>query len=547
MQVCMKKNRFILVLSVLLGAVNAVGIAFVSLILQRVVDIAMQGDETGFWRLFGVILLYIGCLGVFGFAEAFCGKVLLRNVTKSLRTRIFEGVMEKKPAEYYNSNSADYLSAIVNDVKMVEENYLMPLLLSSQMIVLFFATLIILFYLSPMVTGILIGFLLLMFLVPAIFGKALQKRQDRYSEMMALFTAKSKDFLSGYEVIRGFFIGRYIQKSFQEENDKAVKAKFSSDRLNAVNESLAGILSTLSSIIVIFVAAYMVLKGNITVGTLLALIQLSSTFSLPVLTIMQNLPKITGMKPVMERLDKLCTYEREPEYCSIASPAQFNNRLEVEEVIFGYEQNQNILNGLSINIEAGKKYAVLGDSGCGKTTLIKLLTGYSKLYEGNIRYDGKEVRDISTAEFSRLVAEIHQNVYLFDTNIYQNICLDEHFSEEEWRNALENSGINRFADKMEAGIYTKVGENGNRLSGGQRQRVAVARALIRKTPILILDEGTSAVDQQTACEIEKDLLEKTGLTLITITHHMIEELREYYHTVVYMEQGKVSRVENLDI
>lgn len=539
MKLCKKKDKVLLFISVLMGAVNAVAIAFVSLVLQRIVDVAMRGDEKSFWRLFIIIMIYMAGLCLMGFAEAMCGKVLLRNVTKHLRKRIFDGVMTKSPDAYFESNSADYLSAIVNDVKMVEENYLIPLLMCTQMIALFFATLGILCYLSPIVTAILVAFLFLMFLVPILFGKALQKRQDEYSEQIAVFTAKTKDFLSGYEVIRGFSIGKNIQKKYQMANRETSQAKFRVDKLAAVNESLADMLSTLSTVIIVFVAAYMVLKGHATAGMLLALIQLSATFTTPVLVIMQNIPKITGMKPVLKKLETLCEAKTEERDMTDTTPITFTDRLELKAVSFAYEEGKDILKGINMTIKSGRKYVLHGESGCGKTTLLKLLTGYSRNYGGSIKYDGKEVREMHPEEISRMVSVIHQNVYLFDTDIWQNICLDETFEQKEWDKALKVSGVSRFLGQMEDGMHTRTGENGNRLSGGQCQRIAVARALIRNTPILILDEGTSAVDKETARAIEKDLLEEKDLTLIVVTHHMLDELKLYYDGIISMENGQL--------
>lgn len=540
MKICVKKEKWILVLAVILGAINAVAIAFVSILLQRILDVALRQDMSGFGQLLPVILGYMAALCALSFAEALCGKVLLRNVTRSLRGRIFNGVMAKRPESYYKSNSADYLSAVVNDVKLVEENYLTPLLLSCQMIVLFLATLVILCWLSPMVTGILLGFLLLMFLVPLLFGNVLRQRQERYSATLAAFTEKTKDFFSGYEVIRGFSVGSHIRRKFQQENKAAANAKFRADCFIAVNESLADMLSTLSTVVVVFVAAYMVLRGKITAGTLLALIQLSSTFSVPVLVLMQNVPKMTSMKPIIEKLGHLCDDKTDHEDECARRDTTFKKGLALKDVRFAYEPGKEILKGIDLELKPGGKYALLGESGCGKTTLTKLMTGYSQSYQGSISYDDQEVKMLDRQELSQVVSLIHQNVYLFDSDIYDNICLGEEFSETELEWALQKSGVKKFLAQLEDGIHAKTGENGNRLSGGQRQRIAVARALIRRTPMLILDEGTSAVDKKTARDIESSLLEEDGLTLITITHHMQEDLWERYDRIIRIEEGRVS-------
>lgn len=545
MHICIGKDRGLLALAAGLGIINAAGSAFISIGLQKILDVAVARDLDGFWRLLTIILIYVGVLCILSFLEVLCGKVLLRNITESMRSRIFCGVIQKRPEAYYKNNTADYLSSIMNDVKLVEEQYLKPLLLCCQMAALFLTTLGILCYLSPVVTAILAGFLMLMFLVPALLGKALEKRQEAYSEKLAAFTAVSKDFLGGFEVVRSFSVSSHIKKSFQEQNRAAADAKLRADRLIAVNESLAEMLSVISTVVVVFVSAYMVLRGSITVGTLLALIQLSGTFSTPVLVLLQSYPQMKGMKPIIKKLGELSQdqgdWEQEESRKGQEGRdcAEFKKALELKDVSFAYEQDKDILDKKSLVIEPGKKYALLGDSGCGKTTMIKLLTGYSANYRGSITYDSREVRNMERWEFSRLVSVIHQNVYLFDTDIYHNICLGEEFSQQELALALDKSGVSQFLGSLEQGIYTKVGENGGRLSGGQRQRVALARAIIRKTPLLILDEGTSAVDQKTAYAIEKQLLEEDGLALITITHHMQQDLEELYDQIIRLEPNQI--------
>lgn len=541
MKFCSKKDRILLWGAMVLGGISAGLSAFISILLQQIIDVAARRNLDGFTRLFFVMLLYLAILGIMGFLEAYCGKILLRNVSRHLREDVFKGVMRRSPSAFHSQNTADYLSALVNDVKMIEENYLIPLLLCFQMAVLFLTTLGILFYLSPLVTGVLLLFLVLMFLVPSLLGKGMQKRQDAYSETFAEFTARTKDYLNGYEIIQGYTLLPYICRKFSRINKETAARKFSADTLLAVNESFSDILSSLSVVVIVFLAAYLMLKGDITMGTLMALIQLSGTFVTPVVILMQNVPKITGIRPVLARLLAL----REPplkaddKTAEDREPLSFAHELVCSDVTFGYHPDNPVLQGVNIKIEAGKKYALLGNSGCGKSTLIKLLAGYTGEYEGIISYDGNRITDMSQTQINRLVSVIHQNVFLFDTDIKENICLGETYSEDEFQRALDESGITGFLPALENGLNTKVGENGKNLSGGQKQRVALARALIRKTPILIMDEGTSAVDMQTACEIEEKLLKKKNLTVLCITHRMDESLESCYDGIFYMEKGQI--------
>ena len=139
----------------------------------------------------------------------------------------------------------------------------------------------------------------------------------------------------------------------------------------------------------------------------------------------------------------------------------------------------------------------------------------------------------------QLSSIIHQNIYLFDETIYDNICLHEHYPEKQVEKVIEDSGLTEFISELPTGLQYRVGENGSNLSGGQKQRIAVARALIRNKPILILDEGTSAIDMQTAYDIENRLLKKEDLTLITITHHLEQNLLDKYNEIFYMENGRI--------
>lgn len=529
------KDRLLLGGTILLGGLSSLLAAFVSIFLQKVIDVAVAGEIREFYRVLGGMAAFLLAFGVISFSEALLGKILLRNVTRYLRDRVFKGVMKQDPKEYTAQNTADYLSALVNDVKLVEDNYLVPLLLCFQMAVLFLATLGILLYLSPLVTFILLLFLVLLFAVPALMGKKLQERQDAYSAQLSSFTAAAKDFLNGYEVIRGYSALHCILGRFHKVNKDTADKKFAADRLMAVNESFSDIFSSLTVIVIVFVAAWQMMQGKVSMGTLLALIQLSGTFVTPVVILMQNIPKIQGIKPVMEHLAELMDISRNEGEDSSRQEYEMQglqDAISCTDLTFSYADDQKVLEHEDFLFEAGKKYAVVGQSGCGKSTLIKLLTGYFRDFQGQIEIDGHSLKEMPQEEINRRIAVIHQNVFLFDTDIRDNICLGRQYSDEEIHKALMESGMEDFLAGMEGGIDSKVGENGQLLSGGQRQRIAVARALIRRTPVLILDEGTSAIDRETAFEIEKRLLERRELTVITITHHMDERLEGEYDGIL---------------
>jgi ABC-type multidrug transport system fused ATPase/permease subunit len=533
-----KKNGFFLAVTLMAGILASVLASGIAIVLQKVVDVAVTKQTEAFGKLFLFAVGYILVLCVMNYTSALMEKYLTEKMIKQYRRDIFKGIMDRRPIRYYRENTADYISALTNDMKLIEDNYIAALLNTFKLVVMFAVTLVILLILSPMVTAILILTFLLMFLLPATIGRCLEKRQDRVSAQMAAFTEKLKDILSGYEVLRSYDRIEAAKYRFQEENEEEIRVRFRAARLFALNEGLSDTLAVLSTITVIFVSAYLVLIGQITMGTLLALVQLSSSFMAPVMLLMQNVPRIQSMKAVIARLNSYAEDDPAVKPLPLELPS-FEKGIELDGASFSYDGEQTVLADITMRIDKGGKYAVMGPSGCGKTTLIKLLLGYFEDYGGSIRYDGRELRALDMDKIAGIISVIHQNVYLFNLSVRENILLFEEFDEAALAEAVEKSGVSLFIDEKEGGLDHGAGENGALLSGGQRQRVALARALIRRAPFVILDEGTSALDRKTACEIESRLLEDEELTLLTITHNPDPQLMRRYDGIYRMNDGRL--------
>lgn len=540
MKDCLRKNKFLLAVTLLFNVISSVAAVFLAKILQKVIDAAIGGDMSAFQKILIVATVYILLLGIISYLYSLYSKKLIRNLIRLLRQRTFYGIFHRNIQDFSEVNTGDYISVFTNDIKMIEENYIVPYLMILQYGVMFVTTLILLFQISPLVALCLIICMKAMFIIPGLMGKALQTRQEHLSSQLALFTLKLKDFFSGYEVIKSYRMDNNVKTEFRKENNAAATAKYRADKLFALNEGISGILAYLTQFSGLFIGAYFIFKGEITLGTLVALIQLSGTFVTPVMVIMENIPKIKSISPIIKRLNDFADYE-DMSFTGKEEPS-FINSIGVKNLSFSYTIDQPVLNSISLNLHRNKKYAIVGGSGCGKTTLIKLLTGSYPGFEGMITYDKIDLRDLDIKKVQDMISVIHQNIYMFDDTIGQNISLYNSFTEQEMDEALKISGVSRFLDLMPEGLSSQVGENGSNLSGGQRQRVAVARALIQKKPVLILDEGTSSVDMQTAYDIESRLLAIDDLTLITITHNLQEALLKHYDQIFYMEDGKVAEV-----
>ena len=537
MKIYMKQNKVLLLFTILTSIIASLGYVFMAVLLQKLLDIAVEKNMQQFIPMVLFSIFYFVMLGIFLYLQSLLSKRITYKIIKQIRTDVFKGIVSQSMGDFGKRNTADYLSIITNDVKMIEDNFLLPFFEVVQYTVIFISSFVLMIYFDVIVTIVVFVAITLMFLVPSLLGKELEKRQNTLSSQLADFTTKLKDILSGFEIIKSYSMKQYVIQKFDKENSDTIHTKYSVDKLFALNEGLSSFLALMVQIVVLFLSAYFIITERITVGTLLGMVQVSSNLANPLIMIFTNIPKIKSIQPIIEKLTVLSKYELNE--VPKKQSATFNSVVSISNLSFAYEKQNRVLDKINLHIEKGKKYVIVGKSGCGKTTLVKLLAGYYTEYSGKILYDNTDLNMMNENDIVQLSSIIHQNIYMFNESVYDNICLHEDYSKESIDKAVKASGLNDVIEKLPEGLLYEAGENGSNLSGGQKQRIAVARALIRNKPILILDEGTSAIDMQTAYDIENHLLKIEGLTIITITHNLKKELLELYDDIIYMENGEI--------
>jgi len=533
-----KEHKLLVVITIALCIAIGLIQAGVAVLLQRVLDLAISGDANQFVRALVFAVAYFAAMGLGIYLATLLGNKTVLQMLKSMRRAVFAGVMRQNMEAFYAVNTADYLSALNNDMKIIEENYLAHVFDIFYHAVVFIATLVVMLYFDVFVTLVIIGMSILMMVVPSLIGSMLQKRQTEQSEKMSAFMARIKDFFSGFEIIRTYRMGPFAKKDFECKNDELYTAQYRVGRLEAALAGLTTTLAILTQVTAIFLSAHFIITGRITAGVLLGLVQASGQVVSPVGTLLGIFPMMKGAKPIIERVNRFADHESTG-FVGTQTPT-FEHGITVSNLNFGYTEESTTLHNVSAVFERGGKYAIIGSSGCGKSTLLKLLTGYYSQYEGEIAYDGVDLHRLDMEKLGELSATIHQNIYLFDETIRDNICLHRDYSDAELQRALAISGVDLFLGAGGKDLSDPVGENGANLSGGQRQRIAVARALILNKPLLILDEGTSSLDMQTAYDIESRLLKEDDLTLITITHALNPELLQAYDRIIFMKDGAIA-------
>lgn len=533
------KNKITFGFTLLFSVLSAGGMVFVAIILQQLIDIATEQNQEKFWKMIFITVIYLIALSLVTYIYNLCTKRVIKNYIFDIRQRAFCGIMNLKYEEYSKGNyTSEYISVLTNDIKLIEENGLLPFLSLVQNIAMFVITLLCLCYISITVTVVLILLTVLLLIIPGVFGKILEKKQKKYSEQLTKYTETVKDYLTGLELIKAFKIQNNILDDYLVQNKKLTQSKYSSDKSMALNEAIANLLSVAIILSVVFISTYSIIKGKMSMGMMIALIQLSSMFIQPIMIIFNSIAKVKGVKLVSCKVEELAKIEKTDVK---GFQPHFSKSITFNNVSFGYDKEKHILSNVNLQIKKGEKYAIIGGSGCGKTTLIKLLLGYYTDFQGEIKYDEDDIRKLNTNELSDIVSMIHQNIFLFNGTVKENICLYKDVTDKELQYALENSGLG-FENENSQLMNKEVVENGENLSGGQKQRIAVARAIIRNPQLLVLDEGTSAIDSQTASDIENRLFGLDNLTIIAITHKLNRPLLEKYDKIIFLSDGVVAAV-----
>jgi len=530
------QHKTLLVFVLLTNLVFAAVAAYAAFLLRDALNVALEADLSGFRGIIVISAIYLPLFAVSRYLVEVLSAKLVGKIIQDVRNDVFTGIMSRNMTKFGSVNSADYISALSNDIELLQKNYLDQIFAILVNLMMPFFAIGIMFYLSPIVAGFVLLSLLFLVVIPSLFGKGLQKRQEKLSGRLSLFTIKNKDIFSGFEVIKSYQMFKQANQDFSEKNKGVFKAQVSFDYFRGISVSISMFLAMLMQIGTILISGYLIIQGNLTGGALLGLIQASGLVSSPLQMLSEAAPMIKGSMSVRERLLGLAETE-ENQYEN--ESASLNEAIKVKNLEFTYpEQEQPVLKNVNFTFEKNKKYVLIGKSGCGKTTLTKAMVGYLGDYHGEIVYDNSELHNLTEDSVGKLSSMIHQNVYMFDEDIAKNIHLNKDYEVSDFEAALTDSGVALFLDD-EKTLTTPVGENGSNLSGGQRQRIAVARALTRNKPLMILDEGTSAVDRVTARDIESRLLAKSDLTLITITHALDEDMLSQYDEVLYMENGTI--------
>ena len=504
--------------------------------IKGIIDSGMSQNEEALTQavLVGatVIFIYAGL----NFISLRLKNKLVRQIMSRYKNKVFQSILDRDYRDFSKEKSGKFISVLTENMKKIEQDYLHQYFNISKNLSLMIFSLLAMFIGNLYLTLLVIIASIIPMMISGFIGQKSAYLQKSAMIADQKYLAKVKDILAGFLVIKSFNVKEAIRQDYRNESEKLDEIYFMKGKFDV----LANVISQLSGMIVFLVAfgggMYLVFNGYTTIGSVTAIVQLVNFVVMPLNEVGMGMSKFREGQATLDAFEVKDVIELQ----TGKTKEYFDDVISFSNIDFSYPNTEEkIFNHLSLKIQKGEKIAIVGMSGSGKSTLLNLLLRFYDVTSGHISIDNQDIQAISAESLYNLMTIVQQDVYIFDDTLRANITLNQSFTDEEIKQAVQQSGLESYVLENESGLQTLCGENGSNLSGGQKQRLSIARALIRKTPILLLDEATSSLDNQVTTEIENSILDIQDLTALVVTHKLNENILKRYDRILFMKAGVI--------
>ncbi len=491
-------------------------------------------------------LFFVSLIGLYILQVAiqFIRGYLISLVSKKVDLRLmipyYDHIINLPMSSVNILKTGEYLSRLsdADSVREAVSGATLTLVLDSFMVI---ACGVILFFENAILFYISLVMISLYAIVVFCYKKPLEITNRRVMENNAKVQSHLKESIDGIELIKANCAESVLMTKSNIKCHQFINAVFKNGLTSISQESICMLIELIGTVLILWVGFYLVLFDQVTIGSLITFYALLAYFTEPVKNLIGLQPMIQTAVIAAERLNDILDIQREEKNIKRGENFDFES-IVFSNVDFRYGNHELILKNLSFEIHRGEKIAIVGESGCGKTTLAKLLLKFYQAEKGNILIDGKDLLFVSTEYIRNSISYIDQNTFLFSDTVKNNLTLyNEEISDENISNACKLTKIDDFIQKLPFGYDTFLDENGKNLSGGQRQRLAIARALLRNPKLIIFDEATSNLDTITENSIKDAIFDLNRETTCIIIAHRLSTVVNC-DKIIVMDKGQIVEV-----
>lgn len=503
--------------------------------MMMLLDYAMAKDIETLTSHVPELLILASILVPLGILVAMANNYSKRKSTAALKRYYIKKVFGKNIAEFQKENNAKYLSAMTNDFNTLEINLIEGIYTIGNCIARFLVGVWLLYTVDARLILLAIIIIAANIILSILTTKPTNKAYKERSDMFDGYTSYIKEILSAFHIVKNYNLQEKVTEDYYEKSHQIQQKGFLIERMLSFIFASQNFFTSLSIYGVIAGVGYMVVLGKITAAGLLIVVDGIQRMMWPLFDLSEALPKVFTTRDLINKIEK--TLMNTDTYVETIDMTDFKEGITFEQVQFSYDgAEQPTLEEVNLKIKKNGKYLIVGPSGGGKSTLLKLFRKYFRPTSGKIMMDGNDLRDIKRDQYYKLVANIEQQVFIFEDTVRNNITLYKEYSDQEVQEAIEAAGLRDFVKGLKDGLNTVIYDNGRNISGGERSRIVIARALLSKASILFMDEAFASLDMERAREIEKTILGLKDMTVINVSHVIFKDTRELYDRVITVKK-----------
>ena len=510
-------------------------------ITQKIVDDVILGGQMEILTklLTGIVLVGIG-RSIFGYCKEFTFDFLSSKIGAEMRKDLFNHIQTLSMRYFDDTNTGELMARVKDDVDKIQNalGYVGMLLIEVTIHVVF--VLYCMFSLNWKMAFLPVTVMLCCAVVAIIMERKLDKVYEDISEENAVLTTVAEENLAGVRTVKAFAREDYEIKKFLSHNERYYNLNITQSKVLVRYYPLFQFVGKVLPVAITILGGISVMNGNMSLGALVAYVEYSRNCTWPMEMMGWLTNDLSSAVASYKKIKKI--YEVKPEIedsRNVVTLDHVSGNVEFDHVSFKLDGKQ-ILSDISFSVKEGKTLGIMGATGSGKSSIINMLHRFYDTTEGSVRLDGVDIRKISLRQLRRSVAVVLQDVFLFSDTIEENIKMGNRntMQMDEIKSAAASAQASSFIEKMDEQYETVIGERGVGLSGGQKQRISIARALSKHSPILVMDDSTSALDMETEHEIQKTLNSLKDTTKIIIAHRISAVC--HADEIIYLQDGRIA-------